>query len=236
MVFNLETAGHVVRIESLYEKIYLDCDGFVTEKPPETVIRICQDDIANERLKNQDDGIVWSDEYLETLAVLRKLSDYYAGNGILLFHASAVAVDGTAYLFTAPSGTGKSTHTRLWRELFGDRAVMINDDKPFVDVKNGFVTYGSPWNGKHRLGNPVSAGINGICWLNRGAENTIEQIDADVAFSELVKRVYMPSDPVLLKNVIEMVMKVCKSIPVYKLLCNMEPEAAKVSYEMMSRK
>ena len=73
-------------------------------------------------------------EYMTTgSSFYRQLLDF---NGMLL-HASAVMVDGKAYLFTAPSGTGKSTHTRLWLQQFGERAAILNDDKPALRFENG---------------------------------------------------------------------------------------------------
>jgi serine kinase of HPr protein (carbohydrate metabolism regulator) len=103
-------------------------------------------------------------------------------NGLRI-HASAVEVDGKAYLFSANSGTGKSTHTRLWREVFGDRAVMVNDDKPFLRMTEGAVmVYGSPWNGKHGLGCNLSVPLKAVCILERGEENRIEKISAKQAF------------------------------------------------------
>ena len=83
-------------------------------------------------------------------------------------------MDGAAYLFTAPSGTGKSTHTRLWREVFGDRVWMINDDKPMLRISENLVTaYGTPWNGKHHISRNASAPLKAIVQLNRGKENII---------------------------------------------------------------
>lgn len=82
----------------------------------------------------------YSLSYLETLAVYRKIVTRLVFSDILLIHGSAIAVDGKAYLFTAPSGTGKSTHTRMCREYFKDRAVMVNDDKPLNKQKEAYPT------------------------------------------------------------------------------------------------
>ena len=66
-------------------------------------------------------------------------------------------------MFTAPSGTGKSTHARLWREAFGERVVMINDDKPLLLVRpEGVTVYGTPFRGKHGLGGDRSAPLRAI--------------------------------------------------------------------------
>ncbi len=91
----------------------------------------------------------------------------------VLFHGSALAIDGDGYLFTAKSGTGKSTHTRLWRERFGDRVVMINDDKPLLHIDAGSViAYGTPWNGKHRLGTNASVPLRADCVFSDARSRT----------------------------------------------------------------
>ena len=109
-----------------------------------------------------------NDEYLETLAVYRKIAEKMIDYDTILFHGSVIAVDGIGYLFTAKSGTGKSTHTRLWRELFGERAVMVNDDKPLIKVsENGIIVYGTPWDGKHRLSTNTFVPLKGICFMSK---------------------------------------------------------------------
>ena len=78
-------------------------------------------------------------------------------------------MDGQAVLFTAKSGTGKSTHTKLWRDLFGERAVMVNDDKPLLRIlKDGVLVCGTPWDGKHRLSTNCALPLKAICILERG--------------------------------------------------------------------
>lgn len=94
-------------------------------------IAVSEEEIERENLPD----VKSSKGMLESLAVYRKISEIMVEHDTFLFHCSAVAVDGRAYLFTAPSGTGKSTHTRLWREVFGERAVMVNDDKPLLQVR-----------------------------------------------------------------------------------------------------
>lgn len=141
-----------------------------------------QSDIEYEReksaLEDRKEGLPirnFPDSYLETLAVYRKFAENLLAYDTVLFHGSVVAVDGIGYLFTAKSGTGKSTHTRLWREYFGERAVMVNDDKPLLQVtENGVIVYGTPWDGKHHLSNNISVPLKAICILTRAEENHIE--------------------------------------------------------------
>lgn len=132
-------------------------------------IGISQSDIDFEREKSAREDIKegipirqFSDAYLETLAVYRKIADILLSCDTLLFHGSVVAVDREGYLFTAKSGTGKSTHTRLWREYFGERAIMVNDDKPLLHITDSGVTaYGTPWDGKHRLSKNIEVPLKG---------------------------------------------------------------------------
>ena len=174
--------------------------------------------------------------FLETVAIQRKITEHLLNQEVLLFHGSAVAVDGEAYLFTAKSGTGKSTHTRLWREMLGDRAVMVNDDKPFLQMtENGVVAWGSPWNGKHRLGNNIGVPLKSICLLERSTDNWINPIGIAEALPMLFQQSQRPQNPANLAKYMELVDKLANSVEFYRMGCNMDPEAALVSYEAMSR-
>ena len=102
-------------------------------------------------------------------------SDFYTQllkfRGILL-HSSCVVVDGAAYAFSADSGTGKSTHTALWLKHFGNRAYMLNDDKPAIRLVGDRVyACGTPWSGKYDYSTPGMVPLAGICFLERAEEN-----------------------------------------------------------------
>ena len=99
-----------------------------------------------------------------------------------LLHSSAVVVDGKAYLFSAASGTGKSTHTQLWLDTFGDRAYMLNDDKPAIRYEDGaWYAYGTPWSGKYDISTNARVPLAGICFLKRGEENVIKPFTGSAA-------------------------------------------------------
>ena len=171
---------------------------------------------------------------LELLAVYRRIAEQMPFRDTFLFHGSAVAVDGAAYLFTARSGTGKSTHTRLWREMLGDRAVMVNDDKPLIRLtEDGAVVYGTPWNGKHRLGANISVPLKAVCILERAKQNTIRAITREEAFPMLIQQSYRPLDPAALAKTLSLVDRLSRTVSLYRLGCNMDPEAAELSYNIM---
>ena len=180
----IELADILFDIHNLYPETELLCRDYETSGLPGIPITISPEDIAREReksvleaVKNSRRVIEWPDSYLETLAVYRKIAEIIPEYDTFLFHGSAVAVDGEAYIFTAESGTGKSTHARLWREMLGDRAVMVNDDKPLIRVHadGTAVVYGTPWNGKHHLGNNIAVPVRAICEIKRSEENQIRE-------------------------------------------------------------
>ncbi len=235
-------AGHTVEICSLYPQIHTMCSEYRTENHPELVLSISQSDIDCERRRFEEkdpaedaQGRHPSDKYLETLAVYRKLAESLIEYNTLLFHGSAVAVDGAGYLFAAKSGTGKSTHARLWRELLGDRAVMVNDDKPLLSVsETGAVVWGTPWDGKHHLNSNISAPLRAICLLERGEENNMEPISAKEAWPTLWRQSYRPTEPEKLKRVLAMTDILSKHTRLYRLRCTPDIQAARIAYETMS--
>lgn len=153
----------------------------------------------------------------------------------LMVHASAVVVDGKAYLFSADPGTGKSTHVRLWQQLFGDKATVINDDKPAVRMIDGvFYAFGTPFCGKDDINTNVGAPIAGICYLERGEENSIRPAAVAEILPLLLAQTHMPKYIENMDKLLAVVERLATNVPMYKLRCNMSVDAARVSYSMMS--
>ena len=145
-----------------------------------------------------------------------------------------MAVDGKAYLFTAPSGTGKSTHARLWREMLGDRVVMINDDKPIIRFIDGaFYVYGTPWNGKHRLDTNARAEIAAICEIRQGKVNKIKRISPSEMLMVVFNQTIRPTESDKMENLLGILDKLLTSLPLYRLECDVSEEAAKTSFDAM---
>lgn len=239
--FTISLADFCVEINSIYKTTRTFCRDYLCEGTPEFSVTISPKDITFEREKSAKEdkleGIPvrqFSDEYLETLAVYRKICTHLLEREVLLFHGSAIAVDGVAYLFTAKSGTGKSTHTALWRQVFGERAVMINDDKPLLKIMpEGVLVCGTPWNGKHGLGCNKMVPLKAICVLERAEQNAITPMDAAEALPMLMQQSFRTGTPggtVLLFDILD---KLTKRVQLYRLGCNMDPQAAIVAYEGM---
>lgn len=244
----IKLVDKTIEINNLYPYIEQYCKNYVStdcECKSDFIIGISDTDIEYERRKSEaedkKEGIPirhFTDEYLETLAVYRKIAEQMLSYDTILFHGSVIAVDGFSYLFTAKSGTGKSTHARLWRETFGDRAVMVNDDKPLLRItKEGVIAYGTPWDGKHRLSTNTSVPLKGICIIERAAKNHIIRLDTKEqmrsAYPMIVQQTHKSSNPASARKTMELIDRLMDTVPIYRLSCNMERSAAKVAYEGM---
>lgn len=153
----------------------------------------------------------------------------------MMLHSSCVVMDGKAYLFTAPCGTGKSTHTGLWLKQFGDRAYILNDDKPALRLVDGvWYAYGTPWSGKYDINKNACAPVAGIAVLKQNAVNSIEPYTGSNAIEDILMQVVRPKTTEYRILVLEILDRLLSKIPVWELKCNMDPEAALVSYHAMS--
>lgn len=216
--------------------------GYLTEKTPLIKIAPSDGELRRQRdfcafLKGEGEFTLpeLTDEYVENVMIEEQIAKALVNYGTLQFHGSALQMDGEAYIFTAPSGVGKSSHARFWRETFGDRVLMINDDKPLVRVhEDCAIVYGSPWNGKHHLGADVSAPLKAIALLNRGAKNRIEPISAAEAFPAVFRQAHTSADPKTLKVIMNLERSILKTTLCYRLFCNLSPEAALVAWRGMS--
>ncbi len=226
-------AGVSVEVTHTHDGITRTSADYETAASPEIRLSITEADIARERA--QDDTVSFPAAYWESLAFLRQVSDALANFDVFLFHGVAVEVDGYAYIFTAPSGTGKSTHAAIWGDLLGARMTVINGDKPFIRQANGaYCAYGSPWNGKERSGENISAPIRGICFLHRSEQNEIRKISAEEAFPLAYRQTYQPTDVEAARRVLLNMTEMLGSCALYDLGCNISPDAGKLSFETMT--
>ena len=153
----------------------------------------------------------------------------------MMLHSSAVVVDGKAYLFTASSGTGKSTHTKLWLQAFGERAYILNDDKPALRKIDGqWFAFGTPWSGKHDISANIGVPVGGIAILERGERNEICRASGTDVLLDLLRQVNRPRGAEYRRLLMPLLDQLLREVPIWRLKCNMEPEAAIVAYEAMS--
>ena len=155
-------------------------------------------------------------------------------NGMML-HSSCVEKDGFAYLFSARSGTGKSTHTHLWlKNLEGTR--IINDDKPALVYDNGkWYACGTPFSGKTDENIDVKIPVRAITFLHRSEKNTVKKIPPFQAVGLLLEQTIKPADRSLAENMLELADLLLREVPVFSLGCNLDDDAAVIAYNEIER-
>lgn len=169
-------------------------------------------------------------QYMGTGAIFARELLHHAG---MQLHASAVALDGKGYLFTAPCGVGKSTHAEKWCRLFG--AEPINDDKPALrKIGQGWTVWGTPWSGKHDLSRPGGVPLGGIACLRRGEENSILPLSAEDALPYIMSQCIRHLDARQMDLQLGLLDQLLQQVPVWLLTCRNEDGAAYISREMMT--
>lgn len=240
--FKIQIADLVTQVQPLFETTAVYCRNYLCDGMPQHFVSVTEEDLSFEQdmldIEAREEGMKlrrFTPPFLERAAIQRKIAEELLHYDTLLLHGSAVAVDGFAYLFTADCGTGKSTHTRLWREVFGERAVMINDDKPFLQITtNGVIAYGSPWSGKHGLDSNVSFPLRGICVLKRGPKNCIRRMSIPEAAPMLYHQSYQFADSFVQERVQRLVEELMCRVRLWEMECTKEPQAAIMAHEAMS--
>ena len=240
--FSMKIAGAIASVTSLFDSTPHYFRPYLTEGNPDFTISVTQEDIRFEQAELDKEALeegfrlrVFTDPFLERAAIQRAFAEFLFDRQVLLLHGSTIAVDGRAYLFMARSGTGKSTHTRYWRETFGSRAIMINDDKPFLQFSlDGVIAFGSPWSGKHGLDTNISAPLAGICLLERGIKNRICPLAPSDALAMIRKQSYLPLDSAKQDVFYAMTQHLTQLVPLWHMTCTKDPQAAIIAHQAMS--
>lgn len=177
-----------------------------------------------------------SDENIEYLLYGFMFYDKLLDFGGMMLHSSAVAVGGYAYLFSADSGVGKSTHTSYYLKAFGDKAVIINDDKPAIrEIDGKFYCFGTPFSGKHDISVNKGFLIGGICFLKRAEENVIEKIDSAKAFKLIYRQTQSMNDSAQVEKRLDVLDKLLSNCDLYEMGCTNDVSAAHTSFNKMKK-
>ena len=220
-------AGIAVGIEHRYAHIERISRDYLVDAEPAFCVGATDSQIEAERAVNE---LGLADGYLESTVIHRNIAEQLWKIDAFVLHGSVIYIDGKAYAFTAASGTGKSTHTRLWCERFGERVRYVNGDKPRVRFIGGVpYAYGAPWRGKEGYGENVAVPLCGIAYLERSETNFAKEISFDDVSVELLSRVYVPRGPLAAARTLALVGRLSSGVRHITLGCNMELEAAEVA-------
>ena len=226
-----------IEIHSLYDSVP-HAEEYETADAPAFTVSIEEQDILDEQRKSMAEaayeGIVYpgySAPELESTAIYRKIAAKLPEYDAFVFHGSAVAVGDRAYLFTAKSGTGKTTHTRLWLKNIAD-SYVVNGDKPIIRlIDNTAYVCGTPWMGKEGYGCNRVVPLAAVCLIDRGQSNRIERVEFQRVYPRLIGQSYRPENGALVVKTVRLLERLGRYVPIYELACNMEDEAAFVAFE-----
>lgn len=220
-----EIAGLKVEMEPRFGRLTKACEGYRSSGIPVMTLTPDPRDEAQVQAPTQEER-----EYiLHSAAFCREIIQH----GRFFLHASAVVCGGGAYLFSGPSGIGKSTHTAMWQKLFPGIQIL-NDDKPVIWPEKGKISaWGTPFSGKtqHQMNRGVP--LRGICFLKQARENRIRPVAETEALALILNNTWRPKDDKTMNLLLNGIQQVVEEIPIFALSCTTDPEAAQLSYATM---
>lgn len=232
-MITLELAGLAIGVENRYDYLPRLARDYLTDKEPLFTVFATDEDIATERDASEDD---FSSGYLESIVVYRKIAEMLPRYDAFVFHGAVLGYSGSAYLFTAKSGTGKTTHTRLWLSEVGGDVHYLNGDKPIIRFIDGRpIVFGTPFRGKEGYGINESLPLRSIAFLSRAEKNSAYTVEADKIDTFLATQAYMPRDPLGAIATLRLIDRLAGSVRLVALKCNMDPEAARVAFLEMTK-
>lgn len=229
--FTVKFAGLPIGIEAKSEYMRKFCRDYLTEEKP--LFSVSTTDEMIEREISAADFPV-PVHYAESLCLYREIAERIPAYGRVVFHGAAIKYNGKAYVFTAPSGVGKSTHIKLWHHHLGEKVEIINGDKPIIQYIDGaFTVWSSPFAGKEGWQKNTSAPLGGICRISRGVENSICEMPSTDRFTTLYLQTYKPSTMECAKETVNIVSELCRT-SCFSLSCNISEDAVKTSFEALT--
>ena len=232
--FCIRLAGHTVAVDAMYPRVYSLCQDYPSDLSPEIQVNISEDDIAYECTEAQKTHATQDTGYLETLAVYRKISEAMLSFDTFLMHGAVVAVDDEAYMFTASSGTGKTTHILKWKNNI-QGAFVVNGDKPLIKIsETKAIACGTPWCGKEQLGTNTMVPLKAIVLMERSENNFIEEVSFGKALVFLLQQVYRPVETVKIKKTLALLSELSARVRFFRFCFNnKKDDAFSVSYNAL---
>ncbi len=226
-MITLNIANLPIGIDNKFEYVAALAKDYVTDETPLFTVSVSEEDIERERVSS---GTNHTEGYYESIISYRKIAEILPDYDAFLFHGSVISYLGRAYVITANSGVGKTTHTKLWLSEFQGEAHVLNGDKPIIRIIDG-VPYacGTPWQGKENYGCNEIRELSGIAFLERAVENRARDISPSEAVTRFMSQIYLPkSNLSALAKTMRLADKVIRGTHLALLECNMNPEAAHV--------
>lgn len=216
------------------EETCLLFSNFATNEDAKYSFNLTKSRIEEERaiLKKNYPGRFFPEWEIESNALYHEIPKILFSENVVLFHGVLLRYEKDGYLFTAPSGIGKSTHANYWIQKFPNSAFIINGDKPFLKYVDGeLFGYASPWQGKENIGYNDCVRIKAVCYLTRGTSNSIIQLDLNFdSMKWLIDQTMIANRGQLLLELFRWYRQSLSCTCLYRLECTMDPNAAVVAY------
>lgn len=228
-----------IAVSVVYDETAQRFKDYLTDRPPLYNLVMTTERVDEELmlLRQEYPWHKYTEYDAEFNAIYRDLTEIFMKNDAFIFHALILGLNNDGYVFTAPSGIGKSTHGKLWMEVFGDQVKIINGDKPIIRIVNNCLYgYGSPWQGKENVGINSRIQINAICHLVRGDNNTIRLINNSTdCLGWFINQIMLKNRQIHLQCILRWFKTIVKYVDMYELECNKNKKAAVVAYQAMCK-
>lgn len=230
----IEIANVKIKIDNKYPHLKKLCEDYIIDSNSyDFSVSVSSEEIEAE--KAQTNG-TFSDGYYEASCIYRKICQELLNYNCFLIHACTIKIDNYAYLLLAKSGTGKTTHSLLLKELLKERLSYINGDKPIIRIKDGIpYAYGTPWNGKERFGENTYAPIKALVFIERAENNSIKTISKDELLSKIIHQILIPNTVSGVNKTFDLLNATLSHTKQYLLKCNMDISAAICSYNEITK-
>lgn len=245
IVFQIMLAGQCIEIHTEH-KSYPDyfsgyCLPEDNRRDPDHIVQVEPADIEREKSYyriqcglSENAPAERSDYAFEMTALYRKITTFLLKKGTIIMHGSAIGVNGQSILFSAPSGVGKSTHVSYWKEVYGDRVTVINDDKPLIRTDDcKCIVCGSPWSGAHHLHRNIEMPLKAICFLERGETNEVIPLSATAALPRFMQAVNRPADHEDMDDLMAAITRIVRWAKFFMVRCVNDSSAAGFAYKAL---
>ena len=232
--FYIEISELCVRMNARFPFVYHRCHDYIMPPRDHFDIDAVADREDVEREMAAYD-VPHAEDYCESICLYRAIAEQLPRLSRFVFHGAAVSIGGKGFIFTAPSGTGKTTHVELLMKNYPDDVGIINGDKPVIHITEGGARVCStPWAGKEDMQQNTIKPLLGICLVRRSKTNAIRKITPAQYFSEIIGQVYIPKDAEARLATLDLLDKLSKTVQFYQLECDISDDAARTSFEMLN--
>ena len=237
--FKVSIASVNIEIECRYRTVFNQCKDYLNDfENTDLIISTNQEEIEREvsrlpSVNNPYNGVATSRSlgYIESTIIQRKLANAMLFFNSFLLHGSVIAKDGYAYVFTAPSGIGKTTRTRLWLDTYPG-SVVVNGDKPIIKISDTEVyACGTPWCGKEGWNTNTMVPLRAVFLLERAEKSSIEEVNLGKALPFLLQQIHRPEDPDQMRKTLQLLKALEGKVRIYKFRSTPTEESVRLAYE-----